>query len=51
MVAGEGTGVVDDIVGNADNLAAAPLIVGTEFTINADADGAGGTTLDVSVQI
>ena len=47
-LAGEATGVVDDIVGNADNLAAAPLIVGTEFTINADADGAGGTTLDVS---
>ena len=39
--------MVDDIVDNSD-LAAGPLIVGTEFTINADADGAGGTTLDVS---
>ena len=49
-LAAEATGVVDDIVANSDLAAGPAEVVGTEFTMNADADRvyAGGTTLDAA---
>ena len=40
--------IIDDIIANSTLTGGVDLTVGMEFTMNADADGLGGTTLDVS---